>query len=1207
MTDRALLVPMSVDALVVPTGGQKAVNLSPRLDLFDDVKLGAMLRPQPWELDDLAIDLDEGVHLHWRLPAALTHGVQTAAQSGQIEFPRVPNRWLVLRIAAIEAQSRAWIVRSDDVADTGTTTVLLTTKPSAPAPETASATYAVRKIGKAYGFEEPWEDAPAGEVELTAVSPGNPIFAAFYPGCRNVFGFRDDLDGVAEGTFLYFVAGWYGDPEHDDPLSPSYGQPLLASHVKEQWGFERFLPKPPDTALASAAPAPAATPPAATPPMPAAAPPTRTVCHGTVYGVRWKRSGPRAEVGAPVYRVAVGNTAVEALSAVVAAPAERGRLWEPLLSAFLYGALAERNPMRGMPEIDAELHRRRFQPIDGGTQWIIQRVESDTTTAAAGVNPIGVRDERRPSFPEDPDVATLYGALHDKQREHDRLARELAALREEAYAAWFRRQRGGEPNAQAVDALLRSLAEQIVAMASTAAGISDEVRDLCGALQRKGIRIPTGAADGEAPARPEFELVTAPMPWFWRASDPAIVVATPGVSRAHRWEADRAACRVIDEVVKALDVSATALGTSMQGRRVVDVAMPKLPIGATARGAMPHADVVALVHESLLLDPGRAADIAVRAYAQFGITESPASARVTALARTLRDALGRDAKPADQIRPIGVRPDGALTWWEPAWDPLFMVWEVAWAPTYTGSATADAIRRWTQGDDGEYRWTGDPGGEARRYLGWAPLSIDLSRHVQERLKTAPEIARAFTSWGVLTQMLGGLHDALIMREHTLQLPPLQADGTVDDVAARLLGASPTWSPIDADPRGRQGFFPIRAGHLAVQRLWLADSFGRLAKVFDSDRQPADVTAAESLRGTRPGPWVAVPPRITQPARLLFQWRSATGRESTADPRTSPIAGWIIPDHLDTGLLVCDAQGRARGELRLATGQVTTAGGHTTEGVSWSATPGFAERWDPDTARALADAPDLRRFVDGLTSAGGPALRAVLELIDHVSMRITTGGARHGGDLYAGQPLALARASLRVEVWGRPATDQRTAGTSTGGIGSVRVPVRLGDVRKGADGLVGYFPGDDRRLRAVFGAPAASPSSPYFAAGDLELSLDGGPVNVTLLMDPRASVHLAAGIFPAQALELPGHVFDGVLAGLQQTFRVGPVLGDHDALRIPVPDSGWWAWVDRDRDREHEWAENAEVAKPEVGPAIPARPLRVHEGWLTVRPVDPGPR
>lgn len=39
--------------------------------------------------------IKQGVHLHWSLPDALTHGKQFS--DGEIKFPSAPNRWLVTR------------------------------------------------------------------------------------------------------------------------------------------------------------------------------------------------------------------------------------------------------------------------------------------------------------------------------------------------------------------------------------------------------------------------------------------------------------------------------------------------------------------------------------------------------------------------------------------------------------------------------------------------------------------------------------------------------------------------------------------------------------------------------------------------------------------------------------------------------------------------------------------------------------------------------------------------------------------------------------------------------------------------------------------------------------------------------------------------------------------------------------------------------
>jgi hypothetical protein len=1171
------MVPVSVDALVVPAAPVKAVSLAPRLGLFArGYRLGGLLRAEPWEPDQ-AIDLAPGVHLHWQLPAALTHGEQVG---GDVEFPAVPDRWLLLRVAPDDSPpewTRAWVVQSDALGRDGA---------NATVARKADGAYVATRIGRDVPYDGPWEAAPAERADrLTAVGPGHPTFAAFYPGCRNVFGFHDTLEGVDRGDFLYLVAGWYGRREHD-PLGAGEGPAAVVERrraVAARWLDGAAIQGPP---------------------------PTRTVCHGTLHGVTWRR-GDVQSAAAPAgarYRLAVGNTAVEALAALVAAPAERGHLWEPLLSAFQYDVLANLDVSRGMPDLDAELHRRRFQAVDGGTEWIVRPVEKRKAAGKpAAATP--VPDERpRPPFPTDPEIAGLFDALVDAQRSRDGLDRDLASLRAEYHAAWYRGEQPGSPDRPRLAARLAALEQAIRATAGVLFQVQGVIDGLCGRLQARGLRVPAATAAGTPPGQPDHELVATPMPWFWRPTDPAMLLAAPGDPRAHRYGGARLACRVVEQVV-------AGLSTVLNGQEV-SVTTPgrEFPLAPRAGSSMPFDEIAALFRESLLLDPARAGALAVSAYARIGSRQGADSPFVQELRQKIL-AAQRDPGGGRDVKVLGAVPAHGLASWQPRWDPLFVVWEAEWAPSSGG---ADPTREWRLHDNTDYRWAGDGSGApaaARRYRGWAPLSLSLSRQLQERLRDAPgEVAGAFGAWTFFTQSGAGLTDALIMREETLQLPPLRSDGTVDQRLLDLFGAASRWSPLFADDTGQEGFFPVRSGHVRITRLVLVDGFGRAQALIDTDDPHAAqraVVVGEALRDGdgRPAPWIALPPRIAQPARLLARWVSVADerqkryRESTSNPATSPILGWIVPDHLDGSLLVCDAGGRLLGEL-----------GPGAAGPVWRAVPGPGE--DAAATPSLAGAPRLQAFVDGLVRAGAGALEALLELIDRVSLCLTTPRPQpaQGPGLVVGQPLALARASLALEVWGRRATDQRAtdaATEETGGLGAVRFPVRLGDVRRSADGLIGCYVGTDYgRILPAFAAPAPRRGQTYVVPdGDLTVSLDAGRVDVTLLLDPRGTVHVTSGILPAGVLELPGPLVTETLERMELSIRVGPVLGSDAAFRVPVPDDlgGSWIWLDHDRTRTPPWQADAEAGKPEPGPGVPARALGIRDGWLSFRRAENEPQ
>src|SRR5579863_1121226 len=122
-TPRTLLVPVSLEGLVVSGGKTEAVKiLAPRFDLFGRKRvppLGRSIRAEPWNPLIPDLELDIGIHLHWALPAALTHGIQS--RTGEIEFPPVPNRWVVLRVPVEKHLTpRAWVLQSDYLGRDGT-------------------------------------------------------------------------------------------------------------------------------------------------------------------------------------------------------------------------------------------------------------------------------------------------------------------------------------------------------------------------------------------------------------------------------------------------------------------------------------------------------------------------------------------------------------------------------------------------------------------------------------------------------------------------------------------------------------------------------------------------------------------------------------------------------------------------------------------------------------------------------------------------------------------------------------------------------------------------------------------------------------------------------------------------------------------------------------------------------------------------------
>ncbi|MBQ0740693.1 hypothetical protein J9332_41100, partial [Aquimarina celericrescens] len=64
--------------------------------------------------------------------------------------------------------------------------------------------------------------------------------------------------------------------------------------------------------------------------------------------------------------------------------------------------------------------------------------------------------------------------------------------------------------------------------------------------------------------------------------------------------------------------------------------------------------------------------------------------------------------------------------------------------------------------------------------------------------------------------------------------------------------------------------------------------------------------------------VQLPPRVTQSARFDFNLLSGDGKPDTLQENqtVNPIAGWLLPNHLDKGLSLYTPTGDLMGELLL---------------------------------------------------------------------------------------------------------------------------------------------------------------------------------------------------------------------------------------------------------------------------------------------------
>ena len=327
---------------------------------------------------------------------------------------------------------------------------------------------------------------------------------------------------------------------------------------------------------------------------------------------------------------------------------------------------------------------------------------------------------------------------------------------------------------------------------------------------------------------------------------------------------------------------------------------------------------------------------------------------------------------------------------------------------------------------------------------------------------ADPILTALEAWHILragfegvTQSLSGFNDALLMKRKQWQLGVDDPVGFTPYRAFSQKGVAPLVGTPLANPMMDTDFHPIRTGDMELMDLRLVDSFGQI-----HDIRATDVVTSEDMHNPRQLQ-AALPPRITQPARLNLRWLDGASErmEWTSHPATSPVCGWVVPNVLEARLMIHAADGAPLGSVD-QTGRWRAPPGPS-GGV---ASPG-------DIANAA-----LRRLVlwicrEALRHEGPqPFVGSFVDLCQTALHRIDPEAYDHSGakSVIMGRPMALVRARVSLEVEGPLAVKQSLEAfgrelqgheRTSDGFETVRFPIRIGAHDQLNDGVVSFWPED----------------------------------------------------------------------------------------------------------------------------------------------------
>ncbi|HEY2929116.1 hypothetical protein [Piscinibacter sp.] len=1279
LREHRLLVPIDVQALYVPPGSTEPMVRLPMLvagpngQVVTEAEDGM---PDPF---DAGAPREPGVHLHWAMPDALLRGTFRSADDGsanRLALPALPDRWLVLRIVlpkgASEPAVTGWVLEADRAI-------------AVPLAQwTEGGTAAATPAG-----------APIDRHQLTGTVGGAVSWSGVYDAVLNRFAFHDpvkDVTDADEDCASYLIAGWWSDPALD-PLDKarnngslhemldtlrwrllyewgdaawSRAQDKAQADLRKALGLEtadrsstkRPIKKKAGVRAAAAANAVQAFVPidktvvetqklisasafasdAATRYVAPAWHLRSSLLHGAIYGVpvRGDVSVDRRPSAEGIL-VAIGlhdDDLLAGLSCAQATPDQR-RAAERLITAFTAQKVNRLGSADGAVELEEYEHAAGFASLpsgSAGTDRFLQRVQ----TGGTGGLGIGRKRSEQVGISAKTKAANFGNALGAQ------------APTSQTHLAFT-----GKPSlVKATEMMINDLARSRV---------------------------------GEVLAPTDARVVDRPAPRFAFPTDPMVALRGAGRSLRHggdgRGSADgKLTCRWPTHVITEID------GVIAKDRF----------IRSLGNGSVP-AEALMLAREVLLHDPYHDEWIAAA-------VAPPGAGRNTLLTRLKAESVlrfGRDgtydgstialsaaaapatprgaraaAKPfapgmreqqamvADELRKFslykGADPDlvGVTSWAQP-WVPMWLEWEArvdgldppalaAWqlrevdletavttiegasvvlrgrSQLTSGAASTlhDAITDWLAAEDA--------------------LDDDDAGLVDEDVETAYRtLAASVKNLDVLTATLDGL------RSQLLGLPV--SDGLRRPAAAQ--GVSQP-APIAAP-------HTVLAGGVTLTRARLLDAFGRTLDVAVADT----ITPTREALDGHPG-LLHLRPRLLRPSRWLLRLVDAAtpvGSEGTearvdqveASLQINPVAGFVMPDHLDESLELFGIDGAPIGELL----HEPVSGG-----VMWEIAAGREGPADAGphhglqpAQKPLADFAAALVAADAAARAGAPqsseeapaesALSALLRAIDTTLWTVDSFaslGSEHVAGL-VGRPVAVVRAQLRLEL--RPPSDidlgdpTRAAEWAQAERDAARhaFPVRIGELTRSDDGVLGFFVDDDysrfRLVDKVIAAtaaeagrsqgrlgvfeqaqelPPASPiAHPYIAGTDdadtLALHI-GQTVTLTILMSPAGKMTLTSGLLPRKQLALARDWIGTGLQAIAPSLRTGPVLVEVDLAKegqVRLPKVSVFGkdqnflW----RDTPASWRTDAILAATQSA-LLPDEPAEFREGWIRVAPTKP---
>lgn len=532
----------------------------------------------------------------------------------------------------------------------------------------------------------------------------------------------------------------------------------------------------------------------------------------------------------------------------------------------------------------------------------------------------------------------------------------------------------------------------------------------------------------------------------------------------------------------------------------------------------------------------------------------------------------------------------------------------------------------------------------------------ISNYPSDTVDTDLQKIEAYENRNIMSQTMSGLNVNQNLKNYIAQITVEDLTmGPRDAVTTAVAGATTAnpgdnWyddgfnsqSPISQGLPALNNFGPLRSGFLSIMGLEIVDVFGQrmqlTTKKLNSDGSLNVITSISM----KPRPddkanaeKIYLPPRIMTPSRLWFRWLSATHSkkggsdfvEMNFHPATSPVTGWVFPNHLDNSLFFYQIDGSPIGSFGIEHNDSvyrTRAG--NTENPESSLEKDIGPEGSPTVN------PHLASFLWYIHGKDAAFLRDLMGTIQRSESFNASASSSQNSSLsvLVGRPLALTRAIIGMESAGSvlPLSQADSQGddpwpvavnnnqyeytermkTGSAKLGDVEFPVRMGDLPNLDDGLVGFLIEKSGEPYDIFYSPAAPVDGAHGvkapSVDTLTLKLNDSPRELTMLVDPDGAVHATMGVLPVEEISIPADQYADSMLNIQMTFFTMPVLEQAHNMEIPLPaQAGFtWSWVNPGDSVEIPLKANASNSNADWS----YTPQTALEGWLKLSPESEDP-